>query len=432
MGEEGEKILAELPFRVLGKIEDVVVEDELTDKDSDEELSSRSSLYQLSRKGPTTASQRRQPFAASLDSQEEFVALAHLMASRAKLDASVSLLSRVLVPPRASGEVEERAPQEDGGEDGDSPNFPGLLPAHPSFILLWLIIRVGCPHSPLRPVDGYTPLHLAACLGLLDETVALLSSGADANAISLDGATPLSVALDGKRGCGLHADFTRTRYNACTAALQQAGGLANWGEALKFRIRGTASELRETPKPPGMGVFLDWGVQGVEMMERFMEACTAEVIERGGSTATQTSANKSPPPVEDGTSGGGADEWIGASFLDVKGTLSEGTPPLAPSATPSTASITVRKIGAEEFTHITLDSGGGGIIVEGAMKNRKGNKGGKSQVPSNHPNQFSPAGLQSVGMPLPVSKGTTSSSTDTERPLRSRATGAIGEKFLNA
>jgi len=208
--------------------------------------------------------------------------------------------------------------------------------------------------------------------------------------------------------------------------------LANWGEALKFRIRGTASELRETPKPPGMGVFLDWGVQGVEMMERFMEACTAEVIERGGSTATQTSANKSPPPVEDGTSGGGADEWIGASFLDVKGTLSEGTPPLAPSATPSTASITVRKIGAEEFTHNTLDSGGGGIIVEGAMKNRKGNKGGKSQVPSNHPNQFSPAGLQSVGMPLPVSKGTTSSSTDTERPLRSRATGAIGEKFLNA
>ena len=57
---------------------------------------------------------------------------------------------------------------------------------------------------------GMEPCRVAACLGLLDETVALLSSGADANAISLDGATPLSVALDGKRGCGLHADFTRT------------------------------------------------------------------------------------------------------------------------------------------------------------------------------------------------------------------------------
>jgi len=76
--------------------------------------------------------------------------------------------------------------------------------------------------NAMRPHDGLTALHLAALHGSCEVVAALISSGADVNAVAIAGETPLSCAQDALRE-GFGGAYEQVRCLATIASLKAAG-----------------------------------------------------------------------------------------------------------------------------------------------------------------------------------------------------------------
>ena len=148
-----------------------------------------------------------------------------LAAARGAQDAALAGLVAYLLPPQQG-----KPPP---------PDAPPPLPAPPFASLIWLLTRVAPRDGPsiasrARSQDGFTPLHIAALEGLLPEAIALLTCGADVNAVSSDGGTPLSVALYGAAEAAREGAAGAARAARCEAvagAVREAGGVGDWQSA---------------------------------------------------------------------------------------------------------------------------------------------------------------------------------------------------------
>jgi len=123
------------------------------------------------------------------------------------------------------------------------------------------LVEAGAGVDEADPSVGFRPLHLAASAGHLPVAEALVASGADASAVSLDGWSPLGLAAD--RG---HADIVRFLHGAGASAgatlnkpeagIQQIGASTHQKAVLMAAERGHVSvvQLLATALGPPLAV----------------------------------------------------------------------------------------------------------------------------------------------------------------------------------
>lgn len=171
------------------------------------------------------------------------------------IDKECAALVAAVVPFRSSREeataVGSGSSVADAAPDGSGSNFS------PAAMLAYLCLRVGADASGARAVDHYSPLHITALHGLLNETVVLISLGADASAIARDDTTPLGALARGRADFA-HDDCTRARYDACESVLRGAGGCVDLAAVLA-RKRTTAAACASAESKEWAKALRHWG-----------------------------------------------------------------------------------------------------------------------------------------------------------------------------